>query len=113
MRRMLHRWAVAAEDRFRYSPLVRGVLRRWRLLCDRVPDSSDPQAVARSIARLCSTARLAGGDAAMLPIEERINRRVKLLDGRRIDWREFGRCVDERRIGKGAILKAPAGPREK
>jgi glycosyltransferase involved in cell wall biosynthesis len=69
--------------------------------------------VARSIARLCSTARLATDDASLLPIEERIRQRVKLLDGRRIDWRAFAPGVESRRIAKAAILKPPVGPREK
>jgi glycosyltransferase involved in cell wall biosynthesis len=109
----LKRWAIEAEDCLRYSPLVKGILRRYRLLCDRVPDGSDPQAVARSLARLCATARLAIDDNALLAVEERIRQRVKLLDGRRIDWREFAPGIDDRRIAKAAILKPPVGPREK
>jgi glycosyltransferase involved in cell wall biosynthesis len=109
----LKRCVLEGEDRLRYSPLVKGILRRYRLLRDRAPDASDPQAVARSIARLCSTARLATDDAALLSIEERIRQRVKLLDGRRIDWREFAAGLDDRRIAKAAILKPPIGPREK
>lgn len=102
-----------AEDRVRYSPLVKDVLRRYRLLRDRAPDGSDPQDVARSIARLCAIARLANDDAALRGIEERLRQRVKLLDGRRIDWREFAPEVDERRIGKAVLLKPYLGPREK
>jgi glycosyltransferase involved in cell wall biosynthesis len=113
MIRALKRWAAEAEDHFRYSGVVKGILRRYRLLRDRAPDGSDAQAVARSIARLCSTARLAIGDETLLPIEEQIRQRVKLLDGRRIDWREFADGVDDRRIAKAVILKAPVGEREK
>ena len=113
MRSRLKRWVQEAEDRLRYSPLVKNALRRYRMLRDHAPEGSDPQAVARSIARLCATARLANDEAALLPIEERIRQRIKLLDGRRFDWREFAADQDSRRIAKAAILKPFISPREK
>lgn len=109
----LNRRLREMEDSFRYSPVVKNVLRRYRLLRDRAPDGSDPQAIARSIASLCDIARLANDDAALLPLEERIRRRVKLLDGRRVDWREFSPGVEDRRITKAVLLKPFVGPREK
>lgn len=109
----LKRCAIESEDRLRYSSLLRAVLRRYRMFRDRAPDSDDAQAVARSIARLCATARLTNDDAALLPIEERIRQRLKRLDGRPIDWREFAPDADSRHIAKAAILKPFIGPREK
>lgn len=109
----LKRWVREAEDQLRYSTRVKTFLRRYRMLKDRAPDSSDPQAVARSIARLCATARLANDDADLLLIEERIRLRIKLLNGRRIDWRAFARGADRRRIAKAAILKPYISASEK
>jgi glycosyltransferase involved in cell wall biosynthesis len=109
----LKRCSREAEDWLRYSPLVKRMLTRYLLLRDRTPDGADTQAVARSIARLCSTARLAPDDSAMLRVEERIRERIALLDLAKLDWGELVPKSEGRHISRAAILKPPVSEREK
>jgi hypothetical protein len=48
-----------------------------------------------------------------LRVEERIRQRIAGLDFGKIDWGELVPASEGRRIGRAAVLKAPAGPREK
>lgn len=114
---MLPRYAkrlrLEAQDRLRYHPLVRRLLRRVQLWRDRPPAADDPQAVARSIARLCAAARLAEGEPAEWRILERIRERVARLDESRLDWKEFQPEIDVPRVAKAVVLKPYLGPRER
>lgn len=113
MIRSLKRWRLQAEDRVRYSPFIRGLLCRYRMLLDRDPGNADPQVLARSIAGLCATARLATQESTLLRIEDRLRQRIQQLAGRRFDWREFNPDVAQHRIQKAVILKPYISPQEK
>ncbi len=109
----LKRWVIEAQDRLRYSPLVRQVLSQYRLFRDSAPPADDPQAVARSLVGLCGAARLALDSPLMPEIEERIRQRLELLDVGRLDWSEFVPGIDNRELTRAAVLKRWTGPREK
>ena len=109
----LKRWLIETQDRLRYNPFLRRLLSQVRLLGDAAPPGRDPQAVARSLVRLCGAARLALDSPLMAQIEKRIRQRLPLLDVERLDWTEFVPNIDEPRLTRAAILKRRIGPREK
>jgi hypothetical protein len=48
MNAYLKRFKLGWSDRLRYSPLVRGMLARWKLWKDRIALPRDTQSLARS-----------------------------------------------------------------
>ena len=106
------RYRIDAEDRLRYSPFVRGLLSRLTSLREQVSPGTDSQALARSVARLCTAARLTDDPARVERIQRRIHSRVRRLDPHRVDWAEFVPDIEERRVARGVILKPWVGPRE-
>ena len=63
----VQRLKIEAEDTLRYHPAVRSCLCAIELLKDRTPPAADPQAIARSIVRLCAAARLAASQPQRTP----------------------------------------------
>jgi hypothetical protein len=107
------RCAIEAEDWLRYHPVVRGVLSRYQVLRDRMAGPRDQAGLVRSIVKLCAAARLAGSDAAVAAIQQRIRERVVLLDPKRVDWAPLVAHLEEPVIGRALLLKPWLGPREK
>ena len=85
----VQRLKIEAEDTLRYNETVRSVLCEIALRKDKTPPASDPQAIARSIVRLSSAARLATSPPQLLKVEARIAERVQLLGNRPVDFAEF------------------------
>jgi glycosyltransferase involved in cell wall biosynthesis len=110
---LLKRWQLELKDRLRFSPLLRRLACQKELWLNRLPQADDPQALARSIVRLCTAARRAPSPALQLKIEERIQSRLRLLDPARVDWTEFDPRIGEPGVGKAAVLKPWLSPREK
>ena len=65
----VQRLKIEAEDTLRYSNTVRSVLCEAALLKDKTPPANDPQAIARSIVKLSSAARLAASMDQLLKVE--------------------------------------------
>ena len=101
------------EDWLRYQPRVRRSICRLQLLRTRQPDMTDAQAVARTIVKLCTAARLAEDAELERRIQARIVELVPHLDVARLDWTEFVADFNDPRVYKAAILKPCIGPREK
>jgi glycosyltransferase involved in cell wall biosynthesis len=112
-RAALARWSLEARDRIIHSPAVRSVLSRWIAFRTGQPAEDDPQAIARSIERLCTAARLAPTPAQMERVEEQIQRRVESLDATRLEWKPFLPDFDRRTLEKAVILKPQVSEREK
>jgi glycosyltransferase involved in cell wall biosynthesis len=112
-RACLARWSLEARDRLIHSPAVRSVLSRWIGFRAGRPAGGDPQAIARSIERLCTAARLAPTPAQMEHVEEQIKSRAASLDVARLDWRQFLPDFDRRTLEKAVILKPQVSEREK
>ncbi|MBI3690706.1 MAG: hypothetical protein HY239_08650 [Mycolicibacterium aromaticivorans] len=110
---MLSAWKIELRDWLRFNPAIRSLLCRLRLATDATPPSNDPQAVARSIQRLCGAARLAPTHELLLQVEARLHERVRALDASRLDWREFEPDITDRRIPKAVVLKPRVSEREK
>jgi glycosyltransferase involved in cell wall biosynthesis len=113
LRAHLSRLSLEARDRLLHSPAVRSVLSRYLRLRAGRPDVDDPQAVARSIQRLCSAARLATTPASLERVERRIHRLVQQLDTTRLEWGQFVPGFDRRALEKAVILKPCVSEREK
>jgi glycosyltransferase involved in cell wall biosynthesis len=107
------RLRLELEDWLRYHPRVRRSLCRLQLLRTRHPDPQDIQAVARTIVKLCTAARLAEDAELERRIQQRIVDLVQHLDAARLDWTEFVPDFNDPRVYKAAILKSYVGPREK
>jgi glycosyltransferase involved in cell wall biosynthesis len=107
------RLRLELEDWLRYQPRVRRSICRLQLLRTRRPDLHDSQAVARTIVKLCTAARLAEDAELERRIQERITALVPHLDPARLDWTEFGADFNDPRVYKAAILKPCVGPNEK
>lgn len=110
---LLRRWWIDWKDRLKFSPVLRGLLCRKELWTNRLPAADDVQGLVRSIARLCAVARRAPGPVLQARIEELIQQRLRLLDPAKVDWRAFDPGVEDRRVGKAAVIKPCVGPREK
>ncbi len=104
---------IELEDRLRYSAAVRWSLCQFKLVTAPRPDPADPQTIARAVAHLCDAARLATNKPLLLEIEREIGRLVKLLDGRKIYWREFEPGAQNNRVEKAVVLKPFVSEREK
>jgi glycosyltransferase involved in cell wall biosynthesis len=107
------RWFLELKDRLKFSGTLRGVLCRKELWSNRLPRADDPQALTRSIARLCAVARRAPREALQRRIEDRIQEHLHLLDPARVDWSAFDTGALDPRVGKAAVIKPWLGPREK
>jgi glycosyltransferase involved in cell wall biosynthesis len=109
---LVKRIALAAEDRLKYSPLVRGALsraQRWR-----VPAANgDQEVLVRGIQRLCTAARFARSVAAVRDLQQAIHQRLSLILPRRINWPAFAPNSVSARIRRCALVKPFIGPREK
>jgi glycosyltransferase involved in cell wall biosynthesis len=110
---LIKRLKLEFEDWMRYSPRIRRSLSRYQAWRTPDPDPHDTQAVARTIVRLCTAARLAEDVELERRIQERIVGLVKHLDQARLDWTEFAPDYADPRLYKAAILKPYVGPREK
>lgn len=109
---LVKRWKLEAEDRLKYSPLVRGLYSRYQRW--KAPKANgDQQALVASIQRLCAAARFANGDAAVQTLQDRIHERLKVLGARDVDWTQFVDHVLNPKLPRGVLLKASRGPREK
>src|SRR5437667_1921530 len=96
---LVKRWKLEAEDRLKYSPLVRGLVSRYRGW--KAPGvNGDQQALARAVHQLCAAARFATSDAAVLAIQRQIHDRLAALDGKRVDWSEFVEHLDEPHLAR-------------
>ncbi|MFM8469677.1 MAG: glycosyltransferase [Limisphaerales bacterium] len=95
---LVQRLKIEAEDTLRYSNPVRAVRCEVELLKDQSPSASDPQAIARSIVKLCAAARLAASQNQLLKVEARIAERVKLLGNRPVDFAEFEPSSMKKRV---------------
>ncbi len=107
------RLRLEIEDWLRYHPRVRRSICRLQLLRTRRPDPHDSQAVARTIVKLCTAARLAEDAELERRIQERIALLVQHLDATKLDWTEFVPDFNDPRVYKAAILKPCLGPNEK
>lgn len=94
----VQRLKIEAEDTLRYSNTVRSVLCEAALLKDKTPPANDPQAIARSIVKLSSAARLAASMDQLLKVEARIAERIKLLGNRPVDFAEFEPSSMKKRV---------------
>ncbi len=110
----VQRLKIEAEDTLRYSNPARSVLCEVELLKDKSPPASDPQAIARSIVRLCAAARLAANKAQLLKVEALIAERIQLLGKRPVDFAEFEPgSMKKRNIDYFVPLKPYVSEREK
>jgi glycosyltransferase involved in cell wall biosynthesis len=109
----LCRYSLELRDLLISTPIVRATLSQCIRLWDGKPDRNDPQAVARSIRRLCSAARLAPTAKIMRRVEVQILRRIEQLDAAKLDWKEFIPDFENRTLGKAVILKPCLSEREK
>jgi hypothetical protein len=109
---LVNRWKLAAEDRLKYSPLVRGAFSRYKLWTDGA-DDGDQQALVQSIGKLCAAARFATSAAAVAAIQRTIHDRLAMLQPRRVDWTAFVDDVADPMMSRGVLLKPWLGPREK
>jgi glycosyltransferase involved in cell wall biosynthesis len=107
------RCVIETEDWLRYSPLVRNVMGRVRLLSEGVGQPRDDDGLARSISKLCAAARLTTDESTLHEIQRRIHGRVRLLNPFRVRWKEWVDHYDDGRLVKAAILKPWLGPRER
>ncbi|MCI0642794.1 MAG: glycosyltransferase, partial [Gemmataceae bacterium] len=110
---MLNRWLSDIEDKLRYHPLVRRFWSRWTSLRDSLLPRRNPQALARSIRRLCAAARYADSDKRVRSLQQRIERRLQELDEARLDWSQFVPDIAEPWLAKAVVLKPFVGPNEK
>jgi glycosyltransferase involved in cell wall biosynthesis len=109
---LVKRWKLEAEDRLKYSPLVRGLYSRYQRW--KAPRANgDQQALAVSIVRLCAAARFADSDAAVRVVQDRIHDRLKVLRPEDVDWTPFVDHVLNPQLPRGVLLKAWRGPSEK
>jgi hypothetical protein len=109
---LVKRCAIAAEDRLKYSPLVRGALSRYQRWNGRVANG-DQQALAHSIHRLCAAARLATDDNDVQALQRTIHDRLAVLQPKRVDWTAFVDHIADPHIPRSVLLKPCLGPREK
>jgi glycosyltransferase involved in cell wall biosynthesis len=109
----LGRAGLEVRDRLINSPAVRTVLSRWIRCRAHQPAGDDPQALARSIERLCTAARLAPTPAMLERVEEEILRRVQRLDATRLEWGRLLPDFHSRTLEKAVILKPRVSEREK
>jgi hypothetical protein len=109
---LVNRWKLAAEDRLKYNPFVRGAVSQYKLWHNGAYDGNQ-QALAQSIHKLCGAARFATSAAAVGAIQRTIHERVAMLQPRRVDWTHFIADVADPRMARGVILKPWLGPREK
>jgi len=100
----LKRQRVEIEDWLRYHSFIRRAISRIKLLSNRGARANDSQGIARSIARLCSAARLADG-VLEAKIQQQIVEQVRRLDSHRLDWDEFVPHFRDGQLHKAAILK--------
>lgn len=107
------RLRLEIEDWLRYHPRVRHAICRFQLGRVGRPDPHDTQAVARTIVKLCTAARVAEDAELERTIQERIVALVRQLDPTRLNWTEFVPDFRDPRIYKAAILKPRVGPHEK
>ncbi len=108
---LLTRLKLETKDRIRHSQLLRQFLSypvEWRS-----KRGQEPQQIARTIVELCKAARLAGSDARMVRVEQRIREQVASLQGRPIDWTEFVGQMKRDRIEAAVVLKPYLGPKER
>ncbi len=113
MLNLLKRLRLETEDRLRYHPLIRNLLsryHRWRALRKH---PRDDQALARTILRGCTAARITTRDETASQIQADLIERVRRLDPARLDWNEFVPEIENPHLAKAAILKPWVGPREK
>ena len=108
-----HRASIELRDGLTYSPAARSFLYRCRCLREVKSGRDDAQAVARSVVRLCSAARVAPTLVKMRSIENQIHQRMELLDTTKLDWKEFVPDCDRRTIATAAIIKPNVSEREK
>lgn len=109
----IKRSVIEAEDWLHYSPVVRGMLGRYKCWREAASSPRDQQELARSIANLCAAARLTTSLATLAGIEKKIRRRVAQLDPVKVDWSEFVANVDDPRLHRGVILKPWLNDRER
>src|SRR4051794_29542057 len=101
---LVKRWKLEAEDRLKYSPVVRGLVSRyrgWKAPAVR----NDQQALARSIHQLCAAARFANPGAAVRAIQRQIHERLGVLDPKRVDWTPLVPHIDKPHLPRGVVLK--------
>jgi len=107
------RCVIETEDWLRYSPAVRNVMSRVKLLSDGVAQPRDGEGLAQSISKLCAAARLTMDESAVKCIQRRIHERVRLLDPFHVNWSKLVPFFGDGRLVKAAILKPWLGPRER
>jgi hypothetical protein len=108
----LKRCAVSVEDGLRYHPRVRTSLSNLNQLRATLARADNDQARARTLCRLCASARLADEPESVERIMARIHKQVRGLEAEALDWSEFA-ADDSRRIARAAILKPYMSEREK
>ena len=111
MASLLKRWTLQAEDKLKYSPLVRGVVSRYQRWA--AAPNGDQQALAASIHQLCTAARLANDDTAREAIAGQIRDRLGLLRPKEVDWSAFTDHLTDPVLGRSVVLKPWLSPREK
>lgn len=110
---MASRIKIQFTDHLKYSPRIRAARCRLATWREGRPVADDPQAIARSIHKLCTAARNAGSASQLLGVEDRIKQRVQLLKGRGFDWLEFEPKANRKVIDNSVVLKPYVGPDEK
>ena len=108
----LLRLSTEIRDRLRYSPSVRHAMARW--LLRRVPsDSGDTDSISRSIIHLCRATRQAQTEPLMVRIEQEIEKRVRLIGDRKVNWSQLTGDWKAGQMEKAVVLKPYVGPRER
>jgi glycosyltransferase involved in cell wall biosynthesis len=105
VKRFMKSKALELADWLRYAPAVRTLLGKVKLAKEPAPQAGDPQALARSILRLCSVARLTGEEQTPGTVMQAIKERVALMDIASLDLTEFVPETKSRSLLKAAILK--------
>lgn len=113
MIKSLRRLAIGIEDWARYGREVPRLVGGWKLLHERFRNPMDSQGLARSIRKLCSSARLASRPEQVESIQQMIHGRLEQLDEFKLDWLEWIPDIADPRLPKAAILKPYLGKREK
>lgn len=110
---MASRIKIQIKDGLKYSPRIRSLRCKIATFKERRPPQDDPQAIARSIHRLCTAARNAVKKPQLLKVEDRIKQRVEMLEGRIFDWREFEPQSADSCLNSCSIIKPYVSPKEK
>ena len=111
---LLSRLALENRDRLRHSRTARQLIARTLFIkMGKARSDASATDIARSIVELCRIARIAQTEELMLTIEAEIQRRIKALEGRPLDWGEWTPSWNTGQIEKAMVLKPWVSERER